>query len=35
VWSNPVPQEVLAFMLDEKPDEVLGEMLEEVSEAVV
>jgi ribonuclease HII len=35
VWNNPVPQEVLAFMLDEKPDEVLGEMLEEVSEAVV
>jgi len=35
VWSNPVPQEVLAFMLDEKPDEVLGEMLEEIGEAVV
>jgi ribonuclease HII len=35
VWSNPVPQEVLAFMLDVKPDEVLGEMLEEVREAVV
>jgi ribonuclease HII len=28
VWSNPVPQEVLAFMLDEKPEEVLVEMLE-------
>ncbi|MGO9123904.1 MAG: ribonuclease HII [Terriglobales bacterium] len=34
VWSNPVPQEVLAFMLDEKPEEVLSEMLEQVSEAV-
>jgi ribonuclease HII len=33
VWSNPVPQEVLAFMLDEKPEEVLKEMAEEVSEA--
>src|SRR6202050_3005879 len=31
VWNNPVPQEVLAFMLDEKPDEVLAEL----SEAVV
>src|SRR5271155_3518752 len=31
VWGNPVPQEVLAFMLEEKPDEVL----EELSEAVV
>jgi ribonuclease HII len=31
VWSNPVPQEVLAFMLDEKPEDVLSEMLEEVS----
>jgi ribonuclease HII len=28
VWSNPVPQEVLAFMLDEKPEELLSEMLE-------
>src|SRR5580658_9968283 len=28
VWSNPVPQEVLAFMLDEKPEEVLEEMNE-------
>jgi ribonuclease HII len=35
VWSNPVPQEVLAFMLDEKPDELVREMLEEVSEAAV
>jgi len=25
VWSNPVPQEVLAFMLEEKPDEALEE----------
>jgi len=28
VWNNPVPQEVLAFMLDEKPDEVLAELNE-------
>ncbi|MGH9499083.1 MAG: ribonuclease HII [Terriglobales bacterium] len=35
VWTNPVPQEVLAFMLDERPEEVIGEMLEEVSEAAV
>jgi ribonuclease HII len=28
VWSNPVPQEVLAFMLNEKPEEILSEMLE-------
>jgi ribonuclease HII len=34
VWTNPVPQEVLAFMLDEKPDEVISEMLEEIGEAV-
>jgi ribonuclease HII len=33
VWNNPVPQEVLAFMLDEKPEQLLDEMLE-VSEAV-
>lgn len=26
VWNNPVPQEVLAFMLEEKPEEVLQEM---------
>jgi ribonuclease HII len=26
VWSNPVPQEVLAFMLEEKPEEVIVEM---------
>ena len=25
VWNNPVPQEVLAFMLDEKPEEILAE----------
>ena len=31
VWSNPVPQEVLAFMLDEKPEEVLSEMLGEAA----
>jgi ribonuclease HII len=31
VWNNPVPQEVLAFMLEEKPDEVL----EEIHEAAV
>ncbi len=29
VWNNPVPQEVLAFMLDEKPEE----LLEEINEA--
>ncbi len=28
VWNNPVPQEVLAFMLDEKPAEILAEMQE-------
>jgi len=28
VWNNPVPQEVLAFMLEEKPDELLDEMNE-------
>jgi ribonuclease HII len=26
VWNNPVPQEVLAFMLDEKPEEVAEEL---------
>jgi ribonuclease HII len=26
VWNNPVPQEMLAFMLDENPEEVIGEM---------
>jgi ribonuclease HII len=28
VWNNPVPQEVLAFMLEEKPEEILREMNE-------
>jgi ribonuclease HII len=31
VWNNPVPQEVLAFMLEEKPEEVL----EQLDEAAV
>jgi ribonuclease HII len=31
VWKNPVPQEVLAFMLEEKPDEVLPDLLEETA----
>jgi len=35
VWMNPVPQEVLAFMLAEKPEEVLEEMAEEISETAV
>lgn len=35
VWMNPVPQEVLSFMLDEKPEDVLEEIEEEVSEAAV
>jgi ribonuclease HII len=26
VWNNPVPQEVLAFMLEEKPEQLLEEM---------
>src|SRR5579863_7563717 len=30
VWNNPVPQEVLAFMLEEKQEEVLEEMNEAV-----
>ena len=34
VWNNPVPQEVLAFMSHEKPEDLLSEMPEEVSEAV-
>ncbi len=34
VWNNPVPQQVLAFMLDEKPEEVLEEMSEEMDAAV-
>jgi len=35
VWMNPVPQEVLAFMLDEKPEEVSEEIAEAVNEAAV
>lgn len=35
VWSNPVPQEVLAFMLDEKPEEVLEEIAGELEETAV
>jgi ribonuclease HII len=30
VWNNPVPQEVLAFMLEEKPEDVVEEMNEAV-----
>jgi ribonuclease HII len=35
VWMNPVPQEVLGFMLGEKPEEVLEEIAEELNEAAV
>jgi ribonuclease HII len=35
VWMNPVPQEVLGFMLDEKPADVLKEMAEELAEPAV
>lgn len=35
VWMNPVPQEVLGFMLDEKPADVLEEMAEELAEPAV
>jgi ribonuclease HII len=35
VWMNPVPQEVLGFMLEERPEEVLEEIAEEVDEAAV
>jgi len=35
VWMNPVPQEVLGFMLDEKPEDVLEEIAEAVNEAAV
>jgi hypothetical protein len=28
VWNNPVPQEVLAFMLEKKPEQVLDEINE-------
>jgi len=31
VWNNPVPQEVLAFMLEEKPQEILEEIAEEAA----
>jgi len=30
VWNNPVPQQVLAFMLDEKPEEALQEISQEL-----
>lgn len=35
VWMNPVPQEVLSFMLEEKPEEILEEITAEVDEAAV
>jgi ribonuclease HII len=35
VWMNPVPQEVLGFMLDEKPEDVLEEIAEEATQATV
>jgi hypothetical protein len=36
VWNNPVPQEVLAFMLDERPEIVQElEMDEELREPAV
>ena len=35
VWNNPAPQEVLAFMLEEKPEDVLQEISEEAAEAAV
>jgi hypothetical protein len=28
VWNNPVPQEVLAFMLEEKPEGAFEEIAE-------
>ncbi|HEX8814638.1 MAG TPA: ribonuclease HII [Terriglobales bacterium] len=34
VWNNPVPQEVLAFMLDEKTEDVAEEIAEEMAEPV-
>jgi ribonuclease HII len=34
VWRNPVPQEVLAFMLEEKPEEEIIEILEASAAAV-
>ncbi|HEV8046111.1 MAG TPA: ribonuclease HII [Terriglobales bacterium] len=33
VWNNPVPQEVLAFMLEEKPEELIEEMNEAVNQS--
>lgn len=35
VWSNPVPQQLLAFMLDERPEDVPDQISEEVIAAVV
>jgi ribonuclease HII len=35
VWMNPVPQEVLSFMLEEKPEEILEEIAAEANEAAV
>jgi ribonuclease HII len=35
VWNNPVPQEVLAFMLEEKPEELAEQIADEVVEAAV
>lgn len=35
VWNNPAPQEVLAFMLEEKPEDVRQEIAEEAAEAAV
>jgi ribonuclease HII len=35
VWMNPVPQEVLGFMLHEKPADVLEEMAEELAQRAV
>lgn len=32
VWNNPVPQEVLAFMLQEKTDDVLEEQIDALAE---
>lgn len=35
VWSNATPQEVLAFMLEEKPEDELHEVADEAEEAAV
>jgi ribonuclease HII len=32
VWNNPVPQEVLAFMLEEKPEQVMDEICEAIAQ---